>query len=521
MRKGLKKAVVFGVSTGLVLASLSGCSKKEEKVFDTAAAAVTVGDASLSVGVVNFAVRYYQTYWESAYQSFGIEDPYNSDLYGNGSTFGEQSKSTMVSELTEALLAEQHMDDYGVSVTDEEKSQISEVAAQFIGANDEEVLKTVGIDQDSVERYLELTLIQTKMEEAMSADVDTEVSDEEAAQRRVQYVIFTPDYDEDEEEALTEADTESAAEDETEIAAEAETELAAEADAETELPAETEEETAEPAQEETAQLTENDQTKTSSADETEALTEEETEAAEPEDETEALTEAEADTEDETEVLTEAEEETEAETEDPETIAARERAYENAMEMIQEIQAGTDFEEAAEARDKTPSEITFGADYSLEELVTATDGLEDGELVEEPVLTSTGSYYVVQVISAFDEEATEEEKESIVEERKDEAVHALYDEWLEDVEVTTDDEVLATITFDYFLAAPEEEETESLEADETELPEAESEEAPEAETEALTEAQSAAEETESENETVTSEAETEVETTDAETEAETE
>lgn len=35
------------------------------------------------------------------------------------------------------------------------------------------------------------------MEKEMSADVDTEVSDEEAAQRKIQYVLFTPITDED------------------------------------------------------------------------------------------------------------------------------------------------------------------------------------------------------------------------------------------------------------------------------------------------------------------------------------
>jgi foldase protein PrsA len=443
-----------------------------------------VNGDTISAGVVNFAVRYNQASLESLYQSLGVDDPYNEDLFGTGSTLGEQSKSQITTTLTEALLAEQHMEDYGVTVSDTEKEQITAAAAQFISDNDAEVMEELGIDQASVERYLELTMIQDKVEEQMSADVDTEVSDEEAAQRRIQYVLFTP---------VTEEETET----ETEVLTEAETEAVTEA-----IAAETEEETALQETEaqtetETAALEEETTAKTKSADETEGISE----AAESESETatEALTEA---------VETEIETETEAETEDPETVAARERAYAQAEEMIALVKGGTDFEEAAEAMGKTVNESTFGADYSITTLVEATDGVADDTLVEEPVLNSSGSYYVIKVVSQLDREATDEEKESIVEDRKQECIDDLYDEWTEDGEVSTDEEVLAKITFDYHLAQPEEVETEAAEAESealTETVEEETEDASEAVSEAA-ETEAAAEETEAETA-----AETEAET----------
>jgi foldase protein PrsA len=460
MENAIRKVAVIGLSASLVLTSLSGCSKKKE-TFDTEAAAITVNGDTISAGVMNFAIRYNQASLESLYQSFGIDDPFNEDLFGSGSTLGEQAKSQVADTLAEALLAEQHMEDYGVTVTDTEKEQISSAAAQFMSDNDASVLEELNITQDSVERYLELMVIQDKMEEQMCADVDTEVSDEEAAQRRIQYVVFAPvteEETEEETEVLTEEET--AAE---ETAAEEETETLTEA-GETQT------------EEETAALTEEDSTKTQSADETE------TEAVEAE--TTSETELTAETE-----LEEAETETEAETEDPETIAARERAYEQAAEMIAQVQAGTDFAEAAEALGKTASENTFGADYSLTELVEATDGLEDGTLVEEPILVSTGSYYVVQVVSQLDREATDEEKESIVEDRKDECIQSLYEEWSDAGEITTDEDVIATITFDYHLAQPEEAETEAAEIETealTEVLEAETEAETEAKTEETTE-----------------------------------
>ena len=48
------------------------------------------------------------------------------------------------------------------------------------------------------------------------------------------------------------------------------------------------------------------------------------------------------------------------------------------------------------------------------------------------------FYVLRVDDAFDEAATEEKKESIVAERKSEAVNALYEEWMEEAEFTVDE-----------------------------------------------------------------------------------
>ena len=80
---------------------------------------------------------------------------------------------------------------YGVELTDEEKTAITEAAAQFAEDNSEEVRNVLGADQATVERVLTLLTIQDKMYDALTADVDTEVSDEEAAQKRIAYVYMS------------------------------------------------------------------------------------------------------------------------------------------------------------------------------------------------------------------------------------------------------------------------------------------------------------------------------------------
>ncbi len=505
MNTGWKKAAVIGLSAGLVLAGLSGCSREE---FNAEAAAVTVNDDTISAGLLRFATRYAQAQYESLYQAYGMTNAFNQDLYGNGVTLGESLVESMASQLTDAVLAEQKMDEYGVSLTEEDEASITEAASAFLEDNDQEVLDLIGADQATVERYLELVVIQDKMEEAMSADVDTEVSDEEAAQRRIQYTLFTPVTEEETEgesetegdseaasEAASEADTEAASEEDQETEASEETEAETEAASETETEASTEAQTASLEENEDASATqsaEEDETDAETEAASEAVTEEAAEDASEED-TEAVTEEATETEEETET------ETETETEDPETAAAKAKAYDKAVELIERIQEGEDFETASQEvdPDATCSTMTFGeSNGGQEELLDATDGLADGTLVEEPVETDSG-YYVVYLETQLDREATDSEKDRIVEQRRQDQISELYTEWQEESDIETDSGVLADITFDFSL-----EQYVETEASTEAVTEAGTEGASEAGTESASEENA---ETETDTEAVTEEA----------------
>ena len=407
MKRGMKRAIAAGVVACMALTSLAGCSKKEE-TFDASAAIMTVDGQEVPAGLVKFMTHYTQAASESFYSMYYGTGAFNMALDEEGTTLGSLVRDGSVEETKQLILAEQHAEEYGVALTDEEKAAITETAAAFMEANDEEVLEKMGATQEIVERYLELYTIQDKMEPLMSADVDTEVSDEEAAQRRIQYVYFTTAA-EKETEAETEVETEAETAAETEAVTEAETVVETEA--------------------ETAAFTEEDAEKTQSADETE-------------------------------------------TEDAETVEARAKALAKAEAVIAAVKAGETFEDAVAAVDESKSalEMTFGSDDEtvFDGLITATEGLADGTLVEEPVATDYG-YYVAQVVSELDREATDAKKEEIIEDRKAEMVSDLYTEWEEAVEITQNDEIIAQIVFDFSLAM-------------------ETEAATEAETEAVTEAE---------------------------------
>lgn len=505
MHNRLKKAVVFGLSACLMLGSLSGCSKKEAE-FDPEATAVTVNGDEISAGLVKFATHYTQALTEDLYKNYmGVSDPMSQDLYGNGSTMGDMIKSQTVTTLENMVLAEQKMEEYGVELTDDEKSTISETAKKFLDDNGEEVLDKMGATQETVERYLTLRLIQNKMEPAMSADVDTEVSDDEAAQRKVQYAMFRAETEaesESETETGSEAESETGSEAATEVIEETtlvETEGATEVSAAAEnstdaADAKAEAATEKAAEAETAALTGETDTKTQSAAQTEtesaseAVTDAAVEADGTEASTEAVTEA-ASTKAETEAVSgdaqETETETETETEDPAMVEAKAKALAKAEELIAKVKAGEDFETAANEVDPDAacSTMTFGSDSTsvVEGLITATEGLDDGTLVETPIETDSG-YYVAQVVSKLDRDATDQKKEEIVDQRKSDRISELYTQWKDDGEISENEDVLAQITFDFSLSQETEASTEA--ATEAVSEAAESETGSEAATEAV-------------------------------------
>lgn len=502
MKKRMNQLAAICLGACLAAASVTGCAKKE---LDPTAAVATLDGEEVSAGLYHLFLRYQQAQFQTYYGAyFGTTDIWNQDLTGSGEAYGESFKDTVMDELEKMLLAEKHMDEYGVSLSDADKAKISEAAAAFLADNTDEVKNAISADEPTVKRMMELYAIRTKMEAVMPSDVDTEVSDEEAAQRTISYALFKP-VEESEEES--ESETETAA-------------------AETETSAETK------AEEETAAIeSETDTDKTTSAEAAEADTDEETEAkTETEAETEPKTEADAETEAkaaaDTEAGTEADTETESETELAEPTEAELKAEALAEEMIEKVKAGEDFEETAKAvsEDVVCSTMSFGEDeeYVKQELIDATRGVADGTLIETPIRTDNG-YYVVRVDKAFDEEKTEQKKESIVTQRKNDRIAELYEEWQSEAAFEVDEKVLDKIDFnDTMEILITEAETEAVtEAAAEAATEAVSEAGSEAETlntETDTEAVSEVEEitVETESEAAETAAETETEGTEAET-----
>ena len=180
-----KRVLTLVLASALVAATVAGCGK-----LDGSEVVAEVGDAKITADVANFYARYKQAQYETYYASFLGEDMWSGEAE-EGKTYEESVKEGVLESLETMYILDAHKDDYGVSLTDEENEAIEKAAKSFTESNNLEDKDMVSGDEETVKKFLELVTIQEKMHEAMTADVDTEVSDEEAAQKSMQYVYFS------------------------------------------------------------------------------------------------------------------------------------------------------------------------------------------------------------------------------------------------------------------------------------------------------------------------------------------
>lgn len=360
MIKGMKKYALLAGVTAMTAAGLAGCGEK----LDGTATVAVCNEEEINLGVANLYTRYQQAQMYSFYVDyFQMTELFDTVAdEETGETYGETMKSDMMDAIKEMYVIRQHAADFGVEVSEEARAAIDEAAKRFVDENDASDLKKMGVTEDDVATLLELYSYQAWMYDAMIADVDTEVSDEEAAQSKVSYVAISLEG--------TEYDDEGNLVDLTD-----------------------EEKTA---QEELAQ----------------------------------------------QVL--------------EAVLASENPAEADLSGIA---SGID-------ENLTTSSITFGSteddttDASIKE---AVEGLEDGAVVDHVVTSDDGAVlYVLRLDAAFDEEATESKKATIVSERQAEDYQTELDSWLEEAafEVVEEvwDQIEITDSNVYTFKAEETEET---------------------------------------------------------------
>ena len=179
-----KRAVVLLLAGLLAAGALTGCGSLEDG--DVVA---TVNDTDITAGVANFYARYTQAQYETYYAGYMGDDMWSGEGE-EGETYQDTVKDSILESLENMYLMEEHMDEYEVSLSDEEKNSIKEAASQFDESNGLAEKEKVSGTTDTVERILELLTIQKKVQDAIEAGADTEVSDEEAAQKSMQYVVF-------------------------------------------------------------------------------------------------------------------------------------------------------------------------------------------------------------------------------------------------------------------------------------------------------------------------------------------
>ena len=331
MRLGKRAAAVTAAGV-LAAVSVTGCSGS----IDTDAVVATVGDEEITLGVANFYARLTQGEYETYYASMmgmTAEDMWAQE-YDEDTTFEEQIKDSVMESLEDMYVLSQHAADYDIALTEEEESAISDAAEQFEADNTDAAKEAVSGYKKDIEKVLELVTIQNKMDSAMKEGVDEEVSDEEAAQKSMQYVLFS-------------------------------------------------------------------YTTTDDSGNSTELTDEE----------------------------------------------KEELKTTAQSLADRTAAGEEFATVAEELGAEAQTATFDSESTSpnEDLIAAADALQNEGDVTELVETDSG-IYVAELTSLLYREATDAEKESIVEQRRQDQFDSLLEEWKDAIEIEVNDRVWNKVDF---------------------------------------------------------------------------
>lgn len=183
-----KRILSLAMAAAMMAVTVTGCGKSSDLTGDEIVA--EVGDTQIKVGVAEFLARFEQAQYET-YQMPSYGEEMWSYPVAENMTYEDSVKANILYTVESMYVLEDHMDEYGVKLSSEDEALIDAAAKAFIEANDAEVLAVINGTEEAVKEVLRLYTVQQKMYEAMILDVDSVVSDDEAAQKKMDYVFLS------------------------------------------------------------------------------------------------------------------------------------------------------------------------------------------------------------------------------------------------------------------------------------------------------------------------------------------
>lgn len=365
MKRTSTKVTGILMAAAVMMTGMTGCSGESTAVKDGKKTALVVNNEEINVAKANFMLRYQQATMVSYYasisamlgQNYSVSfDAPADSTKEDGETVGESLKADVLTAIEKAFLLRQRAEEYNVSLTEEELAGAKEAAAAFMKDNDDATLKKLGITEEDIYDVIQVYAIQNKMYEPVVADVDKEVSDEEAKQSKISYARVST--------VGTEKDDEGNA----------------------------------------IELTEEEKAEKKKI--AERFMEELKKAKDPK--TEAFTEV-------------------------KDVINKE------MNEKRKAEGGSsDDSEDTDVVYVTTSQTTYDEDNVTlaDEVKEAAKSLKDGEIYGE-IIEGENAYFVLRMDSVIDREATDKEKENIIEERKSTLYDEKLEKWLEESTVTVE------------------------------------------------------------------------------------
>lgn len=186
--KRTKRLLTVFLCLALTAALFGGCGKKTSADYDPEAAIVTVAGEKVPLREAYFILKWQQASYQTMASNFYGEEWYNQDLEGNGQTFLDYIKTTVMETLEDMYLCRQNAEANNVTITEEQQQKIDDAVKTFLNANSSDARDAMMADEETVRRVLENYTYYNNVYNEIVKDVDTSVSEEEARQKTYSYI---------------------------------------------------------------------------------------------------------------------------------------------------------------------------------------------------------------------------------------------------------------------------------------------------------------------------------------------
>ncbi|MSS63938.1 peptidylprolyl isomerase [Velocimicrobium porci] len=192
MKNWKKKLVLFGCTLGLMAMVVSGCeSESNTKKIDKKELEEESKEVLMSVG--EESVSYEETF---AY-IYMLKKQYEPSMSGNiwdfqieeGQTFGDYAKEQVIKEITQLKVIAQEANKQQIALDDDEKEEAKLNAIEFMKNVTDKEKEVYLLSEKTMTSIMEEHLLAQKMYDIATNEVDTTISDEEAKQITIQYLM--------------------------------------------------------------------------------------------------------------------------------------------------------------------------------------------------------------------------------------------------------------------------------------------------------------------------------------------
>ncbi len=198
-----KKRLLGGVLVGILLISLAGCDKLpggKETPTGPVDRTEYMDEAVVTVDGTEVGYREAMLYLQAAKKEY--ENAYGEEIWRyilteDGETLGEWVKNSTLEQMVYVKIVCAQAKRLGIELDSEEKNRVAERTEEYMGRAEYGTLALYGIARKDVERVYTDTALAQKIYDSVTLNVDTDISDAEAAQKHIQSLMLK-NYHEDE-----------------------------------------------------------------------------------------------------------------------------------------------------------------------------------------------------------------------------------------------------------------------------------------------------------------------------------